>query len=107
MSRSRPKTHTSEPVGELLAQALAQVRALGQSCGLHPISPRRGLKREEAALYVGLSVTKFTELIARGLMPQPKRIDGRVVWDVRALDLAFDDLPDDAAQIEDTWADFQ
>lgn len=57
-------------------------------------------------MYIGLSVTKFMELIERGLMPRPKRIDGRVVWDVRALDIAFDNLPDDYVQVEDTWADF-
>lgn len=57
--------------------------------------PRRGLRREEAAAYLGFSARKFDELIADGRMPKPKRIDGVVVWDIRALDLAFDSLPDD------------
>jgi hypothetical protein len=40
-------------------------------------------------------------------MPGPKRLDGRVIWDRLALDVAFDDLPEDSTQVEDTWADFQ
>lgn len=57
--------------------------------------PRRGLHREEAAIYVGVSATKFDAMVEDGRMPRPKRIDGRNVWDLRALDLAFDALPDD------------
>jgi hypothetical protein len=45
-------------------------------------------------MYIGVSASKFDELVRDGRMPGPKRIDGRKVWDVRALDLAFDSLPD-------------
>ena len=69
--------------------------------------PRRGLSRVEAALYVGVSPTKFDQLVKDSRMPGPKRIDGRVIWDRLALDIAFDDLPSDSTQVEDTWADFQ
>ncbi|MDP3869126.1 hypothetical protein [Phenylobacterium sp.] len=34
-------------------------------------------------------------------MPAPKRIDGRKVWDRVALDMAFDDLPDDGEPAND------
>lgn len=34
-------------------------------------SPRRGLRREEAARYVGISPTKFDELVTDGRMPEP------------------------------------
>jgi predicted DNA-binding transcriptional regulator AlpA len=54
---------------------------------------KRGLNREEAASYVGISVRKFEELVADGRMPQPKKIDARRVWDIRQLDAAFDALP--------------
>ena len=57
------------------------------------LAPRRGLHREEAAIYVGVSSSKFDELVNDGRMPKPKKIDARKVWDMRALDLAFDDLP--------------
>lgn len=57
--------------------------------------PRRGLRREEAAIYVGVSPTKFDDWVKKGLMPKPKRADDVVVWDQRKLDLAFEALPDD------------
>jgi hypothetical protein len=55
--------------------------------------PRRGLSRDEAAMYIGISAGKFDALVADGRMPGPVRIDGRKLWDVRSLDLAFDALP--------------
>jgi hypothetical protein len=67
---------------------------------IRPI-PRRGLSRIEAAIYVGVSLTKFDELVRTGRMPDPKRIDGRKVWDVRGLDLAFDELPSE----DNSWDD--
>jgi predicted DNA-binding transcriptional regulator AlpA len=68
--------------------------------------PRRGLSRDEAAMYVGVSATTFDKLVADGRMPQPRRIDSRKVWDIRSLDLHFDALPIhgvDASQ--NSWAD--
>jgi predicted DNA-binding transcriptional regulator AlpA len=55
----------------------------------------RGLNREVAARYVGVSPSKFDQLVDDGRMPRPKKIDGRRVWDRRALDCAFDALGDD------------
>lgn len=55
-------------------------------------APRRGLRREEAAEYVGLSASKFMELVKDGRMPKPIAIDGRLVWDVHQLDASFDAL---------------
>ena len=57
--------------------------------------PRRGLRREQAACYVGVSPSCFDALIRDGLMPKPVRLRGAVVWDMRAIDLAFDRLSDD------------
>jgi predicted DNA-binding transcriptional regulator AlpA len=54
--------------------------------------PRRGLRREDAALYVGVSPRKFDQLVKDGRMPKPGRIDGVVLWDLRQLDLAMDDV---------------
>ena len=50
---------------------------------IRPI-PRRGLSRVEAAMYIGISASKFDELVRDGRLPGPKRIDGRKVWDVLA-----------------------
>ncbi|WP_309644991.1 XRE family transcriptional regulator [Phenylobacterium sp.] len=58
------------------------------------LSPR-GLQRAAAAGYVGISTSKFDEMVEDGRMPRPKVIDRRKVWDRNALDIAFDDLPDD------------
>jgi hypothetical protein len=57
--------------------------------------PRRGLSRVEAAMYLGISPSKFDEMRADGRIRPAKLIDGRKVWDVRELDIAFDDLPDE------------
>lgn len=56
---------------------------------------RRGLSREQAANYIGIGLTKFDKMVKDGRMPRPKRLDGRVVWDLRKLDAAFDALEDD------------
>lgn len=64
---------------------------------LPPSLAPRGLCREAAAQYIGCSPGKFDELVADGRMPGAKRIDGRKVWDRRAIDLAFAALPDDEA----------
>lgn len=63
----------------------------------------RGLRREQAAAYIGVSPSKWDELVADGIMPQPKRVGARVIWDLRNIDLAFDDLPDRQAVNE--WDD--
>jgi len=69
-------------------------------------SPRRGLSRIEAALYVGVGPSKFDEMVHDGRMPCLRRIDGRRVWDVRELDQSFDALPrDETAAPTNSWAD--
>jgi excisionase family DNA binding protein len=70
-----------------------------------PTAPRRGLSRIEAAIYVGIGLTKFDEMVADGRMPSPRLIDGRKVWDIRRLDMAFDALPADGTPEEGSWAD--
>lgn len=52
--------------------------------------PRRGLRREEAAAYVGIGPTKFDELVSNGRMPHPFAIDGCTLWDIVDLDVAFE-----------------
>ncbi len=61
---------------------------------LPPNLAPRGVSREEAAAYIGISPTKFDELVESGSMPPPKHIGTRRIWDVRALDSAFDRLPE-------------
>jgi hypothetical protein len=56
--------------------------------------PPLGVNRAEAAALIGVSATKFDEMVKDGRMPGAKKIDGRLVWSVRALTQAFDALPD-------------
>ena len=59
----------------------------------------RGLSRVQAARYVGVSPSLFDEMVKDGPAPRPFRINTRVIWDVRDLDVAIDALkgePDEA-----------
>jgi predicted DNA-binding transcriptional regulator AlpA len=56
-------------------------------------------------MYCGISSTLFDRLVADGRMPGPCRIDGRKVWDVRAIDVAFDALPREDARQASSWED--
>jgi predicted DNA-binding transcriptional regulator AlpA len=78
---------------------------------LPPNLAPRGLKREAAAQYVGVSVGKFDQMTKDGRMPKPIRIDGRKVWDRFALDRAFEALGGGAVRSSDTsvagsWDDY-
>lgn len=55
--------------------------------------PPRGLGRPAAAEYIGISVSKFDQMVADGRMPTAKEIDRRKVWDRIELDEAFSALP--------------
>ena len=70
-----------------------------------PLSlPPRGLSREEAAAYIGVSPSLFDILVKDGRMPAPKRLNSRVVWDRLKLDVAFEVLDDtDADGTDDEW----
>ena len=57
--------------------------------------PPRGLSREDAARWIGISPSKFDEMRKDGRIGPAKVIDGRKVWDIRELNQAFDALPDE------------
>jgi predicted DNA-binding transcriptional regulator AlpA len=54
---------------------------------------RRGLGEAEAAMYIGLGASKFSELVKDGRMPRPRMIDNRRIWDIDDIDAAFRALP--------------
>lgn len=62
---------------------------------LPPMLPPRGLCREAAAAYAGVSASTFDKMVKDGTMPPPRRIYARRIWDRHTLDLAFNDLPTD------------
>jgi len=73
--------------------------ALGSS---RPIA-RRGLSRVEAAMYLGISPSKFDGMRKDGRIGPAKVIDGRKVFDVRMLDEIFDALPDENHDEAEDW----
>jgi predicted DNA-binding transcriptional regulator AlpA len=66
--------------------------------------PPRGLSREASAAYVGVSPSKFDEMVKDGRMPKPVHVDARVIWDRHGLDRAFDALADDGNSAGDVNA---
>ncbi len=54
---------------------------------------RRALSRVEAAVYLGISPSKFDELRLDGRIRPPRLLDGRKLWDVYDLDMAFESFP--------------
>lgn len=66
---------------------------------------RRGLNRVESACYIGVGASKFDTMVLDGRMPKPKQIDGRRVWDVRALDMKFESLPGGDESERNAWDD--
>jgi excisionase family DNA binding protein len=52
--------------------------------------PPRGLRAEAAAEYLGMSRSKFLQLVDKGRLPRPKAIDGMSIWDRHELDAAFE-----------------
>jgi hypothetical protein len=72
---------------------------------LPPTLAPRLINREAAAAYVNLSPGTFDIMVEGGKMPKPKQLTGtRRAWDVRALDVAVDHLPQvGGAADDDTW----
>jgi hypothetical protein len=92
----------------------AAVPSKASIAGQLPI--RRGLDEREAAVYLPLSPSFFRRLVARALMPRPRVIGRRRIWDVDDLDLAFKALPREPGGVmnfelpavdADSWSDYQ
>jgi excisionase family DNA binding protein len=47
-----------------------------------------------AATYLGISRTKFREMVNEGTLPKPINIGGCIRWDRLELDQAFDEFRD-------------
>jgi predicted DNA-binding transcriptional regulator AlpA len=55
------------------------------------------MRADRAAVYFSVSRSTFLQWVDEGKMPQPVRINGVVLWDRLALDVAFEAL----ATVED------
>ncbi len=68
--------------------------------------PPRGLRRTDAARYVGISPSTFDEWVKCEVLPRPRKQGGVVLWDRLALDSSMDTLfyPDEDSD-EAKWDD--
>ena len=65
-----------------------------------------GLPEIEAAASIGVSTTKFRELVSKNLMPTPRDVGGKLSYDVDELRASFKAMPHRREMNEvDTWAD--
>lgn len=80
------------PLSEL--QVLPRSEAAAHARHRPPLDPR-GLSREVAAGYVGVSPSLFMMMVDDGRMPKPRIANARRIWDRRELDDAIDALPHD------------
>jgi hypothetical protein len=65
--------------------------------------PRHGLSRGEAAMYFGISPSKFDELRKSGRIGPAKILDGRKLYTIEVLDEFFDALPDESRDTAEDW----
>jgi hypothetical protein len=55
-------------------------------------------------MYLGISPVMFDGLRRLGKVDSPRIIGGRKLWDIRDLDMAFDNLPrEDAPVLGPSW----
>ena len=66
-------------------------------------TPRRGLSRIEAAMYLGISPSKFDELRKANRIAPPKILDGRLIFTIERLDEFLDALPYENQTDNDDW----
>jgi hypothetical protein len=62
------------------------------------VAPRRMLSKQEAALYCGLSASKFEALFPKGPTIMPT---GQKVYDIKALDTWLDSLDKSSPDSDD------
>jgi hypothetical protein len=65
--------------------------------------PRRGLSRIEAAIYLGISPSKFDELRNSGRIGPAKILDGRKLYAIEVIDEFFDALPAEGDNAAEDW----
>jgi predicted DNA-binding transcriptional regulator AlpA len=58
-------------------------------CPREPI----GLSAEEAAAFIGVSASTFQKAVDERLMPSPRTLFKRVLWDADEVRMAFRQLP--------------
>lgn len=59
--------------------------------------PRRCLRKTQAALYLGIPLKTFEKWVVAGRLPEGTQVDTFLLWDIRDLDQAADNLFSKAA----------
>jgi predicted DNA-binding transcriptional regulator AlpA len=75
-----------------MCSAMTSRAPLPNTSPVHIFVPR-GLRRPDAARYLGVSPSTFDRLREAGLAPPPRQILGVVIWDRHDLDALISDLP--------------
>jgi len=95
---------------------MGQVSSRSKAAIAARLQVRRGLDECEAAVYLSISPSFFRKLVETRVMPRPRVLGNRRIWDVDELDLAFKSLPREHGDAElafvtnesrDSWADFE
>jgi hypothetical protein len=81
---------------------MSEMTRLTALSAVRPI-PRRGLSRVEAAMYIGISSSKFDELRKANRIAPPKVLDGRFIFTIERLDEFLDALPDENHEAAEDW----
>jgi predicted DNA-binding transcriptional regulator AlpA len=55
-------------------------------------SPVRGLRAPAAAAYLGMGTSKFLDMVSKGRLARPMRVDGMTIWDRYDLDADIERL---------------
>lgn len=65
--------------------------------------------REDAAILLGVSASHFDSLVADGLMPAPRELRGRVLWDTEEIKEAWRASPrrGQTAEGSNSWSDME
>jgi hypothetical protein len=70
------------------------------------MTPVRGLRAAESARYLGVSESKFEEMVRDGRVAKGFKVDRLRIWDIRDLDAAFDALKSGAekpGEVDEGW----
>src|SRR5215471_666636 len=84
-------------------------QTMTRQTALPPTLAPRLIGRLAAAAYISVSPTTFDTMVNDGRMPPPKLLgERRRAWDVRAIDVAVDNLPvegDATMSKDESWSD--
>ena len=103
ISTSHAKAKAGLPPSPPIGDGTNGVSAVGwrpQKVRRSRIEPR-GLRRPDAATYVGVSESKFQQMVDEGQMPQSIKVGGCKMWDRFDLDIAFDALKTEHSEWDD------